>query len=599
MKAVTKDGTESMQARLLLRTDAHLDHLYAISKLLTRFQGIDQTLIDIMAIVTGTLGLRSAIFILELPGPQRTILWQSKGETPTRLLMAKAHAQRAYGYLVLSGVDFEVDAVAVLDLPRRPPTEEAGITESEKHFVILPLVDGAGAIFGALQLEGGQSWKEHHLVFVDAVVNQLAIAVDRQILISSRQAACEAAEREQRQLAELSALVGASLDIEEILRAVVRFAVPSLADLCLIDQIAEDGRAHRPEVKFADDEKKGHLAAQIRLSVAQPGGDTAQAKVMAARTSLCLNHPAPRDLEGICPQAGSGEVLCDLGIDAMLIVPMLARGRILGVVTFCAIESGRRYSAADVCRAEELIRRAAMAIDNARLFEQAQRATRARDNLLSVVSHDLKNYVTACLFSASSLMEESKKTASVKTQKQVQIVQRSAIKINRLLNDLLQTASMEAGAFTVEKQRLDLRPLVAEELQALQPLATGKKQALTSDLPADLPLVSADEGRIQQVLANLIGNAIKFTPNGRQISVGAVANNGEVTISVTDTGPGIAEDELPQLFRRFWQTKRTARQGTGLGLFIVKGIVEAHGGRVWADSKLGTGSTFSFTLSVA
>jgi signal transduction histidine kinase len=101
------------------------------------------------------------------------------------------------------------------------------------------------------------------------------------------------------------------------------------------------------------------------------------------------------------------------------------------------------------------------------------------------------------------------------------------------------------------------------------------------------------------VLANLIGNAIKFTPDGGQVSVDAIANGSEVTISVTDTGPGIAEDELPHLFTRFWQTKRTARLGTGLGLFIVKGIVEAHGGRAWADAKLGTGSTFSFTLSVA
>ncbi|MGA9526155.1 MAG: ATP-binding protein, partial [Myxococcaceae bacterium] len=169
----------------------------------------------------------------------------------------------------------------------------------------------------------------------------------------------------------------------------------------------------------------------------------------------------------------------------------------------------------------------------------------------------------------------------------------------QMLADLLETASIEGGSLSVEPKRLELGLLVVEALEALQPLAASKSQHLESDLPAALPAVLADSSRIHQVLANLLGNAIKFTPEGGAIAVRATSSGGLVTISITDTGPGIAEDELPHIFDRFWQARRTAKLGSGLGLFIVKGIVEAHGGTIWVESKVGAGSTFHFTLPVA
>ena len=171
--------------------------------------------------------------------------------------------------------------------------------------------------------------------------------------------------------------------------------------------------------------------------------------------------------------------------------------------------------------------------------------------------------------------------------------------MNRLLEDLLDTASIEGGRLSVEKEAIDMGPLVAEALEALSPVAASKSLNLTNELPAELPAVLADTPRIQQVLANLLGNAIKFTPQAGTIIVRAEPSDGVVTFSVTDTGPGIPEENVPHLFERLWQAKHTASLGTGLGLFIVKGIVESHEGTVWVESRVGHGSTFFFTLPVA
>jgi len=171
--------------------------------------------------------------------------------------------------------------------------------------------------------------------------------------------------------------------------------------------------------------------------------------------------------------------------------------------------------------------------------------------------------------------------------------------MNRLIEDLLDTASIEAGKLSVDRRRLAVAPIALEILEAMQSLAASKSLELRSELPPDLPEVSADPSRLQQVFTNLLGNAIKFTPEGGTITVRAQQEGGDILCSVTDTGPGIPEDELPYLFDRFWQARRTARKGSGLGLSIVKGIVAAHGGRTWAESRVGAGSTFFFTLPAA
>ncbi|MEO8876402.1 MAG: ATP-binding protein [Polyangiaceae bacterium] len=231
--------------------------------------------------------------------------------------------------------------------------------------------------------------------------------------------------------------------------------------------------------------------------------------------------------------------------------------------------------------------------------EQAQRATSVRDNILAIVSHDLKNPLSTILMSLTVMERAWGGDDRRKSKKQMGSIKHSADRMDRLIQDLLDTASIEEGKLFVEPRRLAVAPLVAEAIDAIEPLATHKSLHIRNELPADLPPVFADAGRLLQVFANLLGNAIKFTPGGGTITVRADTVGETVQFSVTDTGAGIPEGDLTHLFDRFWQARPTAREGTGLGLNIVRGIVVAHGGRIWVDSRVGAGSTFFFTLPFA
>jgi signal transduction histidine kinase len=171
--------------------------------------------------------------------------------------------------------------------------------------------------------------------------------------------------------------------------------------------------------------------------------------------------------------------------------------------------------------------------------------------------------------------------------------------MNRIIQDLLDTASIEAGKLSLERRPLDVTTFVENMIDTMRPLTATTSLHLKSELPHNLPAIFADSGRLQQVFANLLSNAIKFTPAGGTITVRAVAAEDVVQFSVADTGSGIPQEDIPHLFDRFWQAPRTARHGTGLGLSIVRGIVLTHGGRLWVDSQVGAGSTFSFTLPAA
>jgi len=197
---------------------------------------------------------------------------------------------------------------------------------------------------------------------------------------------------------------------------------------------------------------------------------------------------------------------------------------------------------------------------------------------------------------AASMLRKRELSSNAHASEQLQTVLRSAERMNRLIRDLLDSASIEAGKLVVEPQLTDVASLVAEAIDAVTPLAVAKGIALETNVAADVSRVWADPNRLQQVFANLVGNALKFTPRGGRITVAAGPAGDRAQFSVADTGPGIAEEDLPHLFDRFWQARRTARLGSGLGLAIVKGIVLAHGGQVWVESTPTVGSTFYFTL---
>ena len=290
------------------------------------------------------------------------------------------------------------------------------------------------------------------------------------------------------------------------------------------------------------------------------------------------------------------DLLRALGPRSAIVAPMFSGSGVFGALILVSTTPGR-YGARDAGLATELARRAALAIESAQLYEKAQRATQARDDMLAVVAHDVRAPLTAIGLAASAIAHEHSRDGSVRDRRSVAVIERSVERANHLIQDLLDTTRIEAGALSVELKELNAAEVLADAAEAGRPLATSASLELRLEVATELPRIGADRARLLQVFENLVGNAVRYTPAGGRITVGATAKPGEALFWVADTGAGIAAEDLPRVFDRFWKAKGSA-QGAGLGLAICKGIVEAHAGRLWVESVPGRGTTFSFTIPI-
>lgn len=248
----------------------------------------------------------------------------------------------------------------------------------------------------------------------------------------------------------------------------------------------------------------------------------------------------------------------------------------------------------------QLARLVAGALENARLYRAAQRAAQARDDVLAIVSHDMRNPLHTIALSSSYLAEVFLNDLPDAALQQTQIIKRAVDRANRLIQDLLDVSRIEAGGFSINAERVSPSMLISEASDAMSSTATAAQVTLTCHADGDLPDVMADRERMQQVFGNLIGNAIKFTPAGGTVEVTAVACDPfSVQFAVRDSGQGISEENLPHVFDRFWQARNTTRTGAGLGLAIAKGIIEAHAGSISATSIVAHGTEMAFALPVA
>jgi PAS domain S-box-containing protein len=419
--------------------------------------------------------------------------------------------------------------------------------------------------------------------------------------LAREQAARAEAEHSQKRaalLAEASRVLSASFDYQTTLAALVRLAVPALADYCALDIVeAEDrferiGEAHVDPAKsqllreVATFPKSALTDRHPLIRVMNTGAPVLEADITSAFIRASFAEPGQR------------KIVEALGPRSLICVPLVTSGRPIGALTLVTSGSGRRFEVADLSLAADLARRAAVVVEHARLFHEAQQATRARDDVLAVVAHDLRNPLNTVTM-AVSLMLETTPPERVQERRQAEIVRRAADRMNRMIQDLLDVKRMESGRLTIDPRPEHPGALINDTVDMLRPLAGGSTIRMETNVEDNLPLVIADAARVQQVLSNLVGNAVKFTPRAGTITVCAERIDGEVRFSVIDTGPGIPAEQLPHIFGRFWQAKTSDRRGIGLGLAIAKGIVEAHNGRIWVESSVGLGSTFYFTLPTA
>jgi signal transduction histidine kinase len=282
------------------------------------------------------------------------------------------------------------------------------------------------------------------------------------------------------------------------------------------------------------------------------------------------------------------------GWRACLIVPLLARNRTVGAVTLVSFAHG--YGHDDLALAQELGHRVALAVDNAHLYDEARAAVRVRDDVLAIVSHDLRNPLSTILTSTGRLLDLVSNEGAL-MRAPLERCQRAARRMTHMISDLVDAASLETGTLSLELNDSELSRVISDAIDLLQPLADARKLKLTWQLADGTQHAHCDRERIVQVLSNLVGNAIKFTPRGGHIRIRAEHWGDMVRVSVTDDGPGIASEQVPRIFDRYWHlAQRESRHGAGLGLYIAKGIIENHGGRIWVESTVGRGSTFFFTL---
>jgi PAS domain S-box-containing protein len=397
-------------------------------------------------------------------------------------------------------------------------------------------------------------------------------------------------EKEQQFFAEAGAILGSTLDYQEILINVARLALREFADFCIVDLVEADGRTERLRVLHSDPAKASVCRLIEGLGAIRP---SVVQSVMESNESLLVPEVTPETLESLAQSAEQLDAAREIDPRSGMIVPVAHRGRVFGALSFASSRPSRRYDRRDLILAEELARRAAIALENARLYEAAQRATQARDEVLGVVAHDLRNPLGTILLQAGLLRRGE---ADPERRKPAEAIERATVRMNRLIQDLLDVARTEAGKLAIECNRIPVAQVVLDSIETQKAFAAAASLELEVDLGPDLPDVWADRDRVLQVFENLVGNAIKFTGPGGRIGVGAVPRDREVLFWVSDTGSGIPSDDVPRVFDRFWQARRAERRGAGLGLPIVKGIVEAHGGRVWLESTPGLGSTFFFTI---
>lgn len=399
----------------------------------------------------------------------------------------------------------------------------------------------------------------------------------------------------QQFLADAGAVLARTLDVDAILRAVAQLPVPVLADWCILDVVER--------------ETEHDVTLRRVVSSREPSGSRTALRALE-RHSAGWNDPSPlievlrRGVPFLAAELGGEQAGDDAllqlapepGVRSLMIVPLLARDRVVGALSLLSTRPARRYRETDVTLASELALRVAFAIDNARLYQSAQAANRARDEVLGVVSHDLRNPLSVISMCTRVLLENPPAEAPARREL-LSSVDQSVEWMHRLIRDLLDVSNIEAGRLSIDRRREDVVPIIERAVQMFSAAAAERELSLRVAVATGVPSVIADASRILQVLANLIGNAVKFVDPGGSITVGAELCDEEVVIRVTDTGAGIAPEHLPHIFDRYWEARGGARtRGSGLGLTIARGIVEAHGGRIQVESVAGSGSTFSFTL---
>jgi signal transduction histidine kinase len=409
--------------------------------------------------------------------------------------------------------------------------------------------------------------------------------------------AAEAAAAQFRFLADAGTLLSLPLDDRETLATLAQLCVADLADWAVVYLIDEGGLLQRIEVAHRDP-ALAEAAAALRDYPLSPEDRHPAQEVLRTREPLLVAHVEPEQLVAMTRDARHRELAQQLGIASLMIVPLVARDRGLGAMALVSASDERPFDEDDLAVAHDLALRAALAVDNARLFREAQEANRGKSDLLAVISHDLRTPLNAIMGYSDLLALGIPDELSDTGRQRVDRIRMSATHLLYLIDELLSFARLEAGHEQIRLQDVDAHSVIRDVAAVLEPLAVERGLALHIDADSPSLELRTDPDRLRQILLNLVGNAIKYTEHG-SVRLAARLVDGSVQFRVSDTGIGIAPDHLAHIFEPFWQadTSQGAQQGsTGLGLSVVRRLVQLLGGSVEVESEPGRGTCFTVRL---
>jgi signal transduction histidine kinase len=450
-------------------------------------------------------------------------------------------------------------------------------------------------------MNGGPA--EHHEVFYEPLqlwgVNSIYPIAEGVAIVSRDITAEKLLQQNLTFLAEASKALSTSLDLKRTLGEITALAVPRIADWCAVDMVNADGGVDLLALAHVDPEKV-RWATELRKR--EPVDMTAESGTSRVlRTGRSEFYPVITDemLVAAAKDERGLELIRSIGFSSAMVVPLLVSGRAMGVITFVAAESGRHYTPADLAMAEELASRAALAIENSRLFAESQKAVALRDDFISAASHELRTPVTSLKVYTEVLLRQARKRGDEQAERHLTRMNSQIDKLTMLIGDLLDVSKFEAGKLSFRSEPVDMNAMADEVIESIQATAEQHRIMLEGCVSR---AVQGDKDRLGQVLTNLLTNAIKYSPDADQVIVRLSEDGQSAAIEVQDFGIGIDSEHQSLIFERFYRATSPDEKtfpGLGIGLYLSHQIVQRHGGTMEVKSERGQGSVFRFTTPFA
>jgi signal transduction histidine kinase len=587
-------AAEALQQRL-----NQLQALYQLTAALSRASALEEIYEAALAGLHHALGIeRASILLFDPDGVMRFKAWRG---------LSDKYRHATEGHSPWSPDTKNPPPVVVADVDNEPTLaslHSAIRQEGIQALAFVPLIHH-GMLLGKFMLyyPTPHHFTDEEIQLARSIGSHIAVAVarryDQEAISIARTEANIAAERAAF-LADISRVLTVTFDYTQTLASLARATVPFLADACVIYHLVDHTLLRRLALAHVDPEIEQLLREVQRFEIPLEA-DIPVARVVRSGIPEVEYCVATTIGEQIHEDRSYQAIVRQFAPRAYICVPFTARGRTLGAAAFILTAPQRQFSASDVAFAEEVARRAALALDNAHLYQQAQDAIAVRDQFLSIAAHELNTPLTALLGNVQSMERRAQREGSLpdRERRAMQVIAAQTKRLSKMVGTLLDISRFEQGKLTIEHAPVDLCGMVKRIVDEVLPgLAT---HTLECSLPETVIIIDGDELRLEQVVQNLISNAVKYSPNGGTIKVRVARQGSMACIDVIDQGIGIPAEDIPHLFERFYRASNMDEQqisGMGIGLYVVQELVNLHGGSVAVESTPRQGSTFTVCLPI-